>query len=318
VNDSLASVPANAKTSDLKQFPLSCAVLTTRDHVTLALRLTLLLVLYFLQTHGSFTSDENRNAFDPSSNITDVVKHVRYLHDQEPYLSQLQSSQEELEFVLDALSHRPQTAHEILRLPSGDGTFQKRLYSLRVGYAHDVAQEKRRVELLTKAFENRNKALNIQESVSVKRLSILASVFLPMSLASDILSMQSRFVDLHLLLYDFVGVFCIISSFTVLIYFFVQIYYNLESRVKLLPLQSQLRLLKCLVPSIWIVVLTSFVVGMVFRTILGLEILGVGLAAISFVTGSYALLSNFRRWLSMKMMDWAEAGKYGFRTEYSS
>lgn len=48
--------------------------------------------------------------------------------------------------------------------------------------------------------------LNIYESHSIKRLTSLATVFLPLSLAASMLGMQTRFVKLKLLLYDFVGV----------------------------------------------------------------------------------------------------------------
>jgi hypothetical protein len=48
--------------------------------------------------------------------------------------------------------------------------------------------------------------LNIHESQSVKRLTALATGFLPLSLSATLLSMQTRFADLGYLIYDFVGV----------------------------------------------------------------------------------------------------------------
>jgi ABC-type multidrug transport system fused ATPase/permease subunit len=49
-------------------------------------------------------------------------------------------------------------------------------------------------------------ALNIHESHSIRRLTTLATGFLPLSLGASMLSMQTRFADLGLLVYDFVTV----------------------------------------------------------------------------------------------------------------
>lgn len=73
------------------------------------------------------------------------------------------------------------------------------------------------------------KNLSIDDSVSIKRLTVLAAFFLPLSLATSLLSMSTRFKDLHLLLYDFVGVFFLISTFTILGYFALGIYTRLSS-----------------------------------------------------------------------------------------
>ena len=58
----------------------------------------------------------------------------------------------------------------------------------------------------------------IQDSSSTWLLTLLASIFIPMSLATGILSMQIRFADLHFLLYDFVGVVTIIGTIAILIF----------------------------------------------------------------------------------------------------
>ena len=52
---------------------------------------------------------------------------------------------------------------------------------------------------------------------SVKRLTLLAAIFLPLSLASSLLSMSTRTRDLGLLWYDFIG----ISSLLVIVMFFI-------------------------------------------------------------------------------------------------
>ncbi|KIW95812.1 uncharacterized protein Z519_02876 [Cladophialophora bantiana CBS 173.52] len=60
--------------------------------------------------------------------------------------------------------------------------------------------------------------LNVNESRDVKGLTVLAAIFLPLSLSSSILAMSTRLVDLNILLYDFVGVFLILSSIAIVLY----------------------------------------------------------------------------------------------------
>ena len=49
-------------------------------------------------------------------------------------------------------------------------------------------------------------------AIGVTRLTILAAIFLPASLSSSLLAMSTRFKDLNLLLYDFVGVFFLLGA----------------------------------------------------------------------------------------------------------
>lgn len=125
----------------------------------------------------------------------------------------------------------------------------------------------------------------LSESQSVKRLSILASVFLPASLASSILAMTTRFKDLGLVLYDFVGVFVVIASIAITSYVLIP---SLVSSMK-----RQLRQLKMIIhrrtvsPMVWYasylaipwaIILASFLVGMFSNLRNGGIILGAGFA----------------------------------------
>lgn len=58
---------------------------------------------------------------------------------------------------------------------------------------------------------------NIDESSNLRMLTVLATIFLPLSLACGILSMQTRFEDLSYLLYDFCGVIVILLTLVVVI-----------------------------------------------------------------------------------------------------
>lgn len=145
------------------------------------------------------------------------------------------------------------------------------------------------------------KNLSIIDSISVKRLTILAALYLPLSLASSILSMSTRFKDLNLLLYDFVGVFCIATSFTILCFFVLRIYTKLSSadesqlRKKYSPWKIRWWSSKAdddeaeyamvlffkyvFLFCVGAMILASFIVGMVTHITLGLKFLGYGFGA---------------------------------------
>jgi hypothetical protein len=63
--------------------------------------------------------------------------------------------------------------------------------------------------------------IGILEAESVKRLTILATVFLPLSLGTGLLSMQSRISNVHLVLYDYVG---LILNMALLIFIYLAIF----------------------------------------------------------------------------------------------
>ena len=146
------------------------------------------------------------------------------------------------------------------------------------------------------------KNLSIDDSISIKRLTILAAVFLPLSLASSILSMQTRFVQLHSLLYDFLGVFILLASLAFLTYYVLDGFTALSRRDKLwlrreyatwtlrwwssrandahAEIGAKLFLKYSLTVSIWAITIVSFIVGMLLEITLGLKVLGYGVAAL--------------------------------------
>lgn len=74
--------------------------------------------------------------------------------------------------------------------------------------------------LLPARLENRLRAFvissNIQKSSSLWLLILLAGIFLPLSLASLLPSMQTRLVELQFLLYNFCGVLIFCGALTIL------------------------------------------------------------------------------------------------------
>ncbi|KAF1954816.1 hypothetical protein CC80DRAFT_448519 [Byssothecium circinans] len=72
---------------------------------------------------------------------------------------------------------------------------------------------------------------NFNNSLSVWLLALLASIFLPLSLASSLLSMQSRLADLHFLLYDFCGVIVLLGTIVLVIIILLRVYARLAEQL---------------------------------------------------------------------------------------
>ena len=132
----------------------------------------------------------------------------------------------------------------------------------------------------------------MQEAQSVRLLSILASIFLPLSLACGVLSMQTRFAELHYLLYDFFGVLVLLGTIVVVILVALRSY--LWSKVLLTQLDRNRMFRRHIRPNAhiaflcflvlgWGLLLSSFLVGMIKDVRLGLRILGYGVSAALFV-----------------------------------
>ena len=149
---------------------------------------------------------------------------------------------------------------------------------------------------MVERFESRLKFFelfrNVQGSGSIWLLTLLAFIFLPLSLASSVLSMQTRFAELHFLLYDFCGVLMIIGSLTVLIFLGLKLTVVIIDQLTKLKVTNSrvLRMMNLmylpaatvialLVFSLWALIFTSFIVGMIKDVSLGLKILGYGCAA---------------------------------------
>jgi hypothetical protein len=129
---------------------------------------------------------------------------------------------------------------------------------------------------------------NVKQASSVSQLTLLAAFFLPLSLAAGILSMQTRFAELDLLLYDFVGVVVVLAT--------VAIVFGLANRygqdfIKLMIRGQKgrrgtfdrpaFRTLRMIVLSLWwLAILSSFLVGMIKDVVFGLKIFGFEAAGI--------------------------------------
>lgn len=124
---------------------------------------------------------------------------------------------------------------------------------------------------------------SFSESKRLSMLTILASIFLPLSLACGILSMQTRLKDLNYLLYDFCGVVILLLTLVALLLLFVKESMKIASRSSgfLLFLKRFFGVyFAVIILSIWAFILSSFIVGMAVNVRLGGLLLGYGLAGL--------------------------------------
>ncbi|KAI1036149.1 hypothetical protein LB504_011580 [Fusarium proliferatum] len=132
-------------------------------------------------------------------------------------------------------------------------------------------------------------ARSINQTRGVEQLTLLATVFLPLSLADGVLSMQTRFKDLGTLLYDFFGVVVLLATIVLII----MILLNLKAVVNEVDSKLSVRssgyredfrgkvllTIKVGFGAFGCLVLSSFLVGMFKDVSLGAKILGYGVAA---------------------------------------
>jgi hypothetical protein len=142
---------------------------------------------------------------------------------------------------------------------------------------------------ISKRLDQRFRLLELQrqthEATSLRRISLWAGIFLPLSLASSLLSMQTRAMDLHWLVFDWVGLAAVIATFSAGLICVPRIGSRLSIALQSFPIWMQARNMAQIVTYIIgvivaILVLSSFLVGMTTDTDLGLRMLGYGFAAI--------------------------------------
>ena len=81
-------------------------------------------------------------------------------------------------------------------------------------------------------WEQRQVAVENKSAERSVRLTLLAAIFLPLSLSTSLLAMSTRLKNLHLLLYDFVGVAIILSGLVISLYGIIAIIRKLSRSAK--------------------------------------------------------------------------------------
>ncbi|ETS78739.1 hypothetical protein PFICI_08592 [Pestalotiopsis fici W106-1] len=124
----------------------------------------------------------------------------------------------------------------------------------------------------------------IKQSNSLWILSVLASIFLPLSLASGVLSMGTRFKELGPLLYDFCGVVVLLMTLVFVIIAAIWLLMKITDVIARFRRPSHrivervwTSFLICMALLGWGMVLGSFLVGMLDDIQLGGRILGFGM-----------------------------------------
>jgi hypothetical protein len=225
--------------------------------------------------------DPRRISLTPSilNEVTEDVLFCEYVHETSFDITQLVGSS------VDLLS-------ATLEKDIADGTaFRGLQIAIRIECQAQDSLASRLVERLESQLKFFGLFREIQESTSIRLLTLLASIFLPMSLASGILSMQTRFASLHYLLYDFCGVVTIFGTLIVTVFLVLKLFIVLmdqftkaRARFGRWLYYEQVLIwpaafaVSSLVLGFWALIFTSFMVGMIKDIALGLRILGYGCA----------------------------------------
>lgn len=158
---------------------------------------------------------------------------------------------------------------------------------------------------------------SVHESGNLWVLTVLASLFLPLSLACGILSMQTRLKDLHLLLYDFCGVVVLVVTLAALLILLVKLsmriseWFRTATSTWYVGMRNLKILFAVLLFQFWGLVIASFVFGMMMDARTGGIILGVGTAFFaSFAAIAWVWFRVWFRLLWRKIFFWAYSGSF--------
>jgi hypothetical protein len=192
---------------------------------------------------------------------------------------------------------------ESLKLQLTDTPEIRQFQSLAIDLQSTCTDLHRIMATLSATLENHLRLFELSRGLhdaqNVRLLSILASVFLPLSLATGLLSMQTRFADLHYLLYDFFGVLVLLGSIVIVILVILRTHVWWKELLLQLDRNPVFRkhvrpagfvAFLCFFVSVWALLLSSFLVGMVKDVGLGLKILGYGVAAVVGIGGPLPVL----------------------------
>ena len=226
---------------------------------------------------GSSSIGEQESWYRESGDIQSTLKRVRNCGEVCRYTKELG---EVVEFVTKNL--------ELEEGVSADMALH--LLQIRSTSAQLISLAEYNMSQYQQAWDTYRDLLNIREAEGVKRLTVLAAIFLPLSLSASILSMNNRLVDEPLQLFDFVGVFFVVSWLALLVYVLIVMFNKLvsymnadnenaswgpgrwtrfvpvltESPRKLLVIEKTETVLKyTVIPLLWTLLAVSFTISMV-------------------------------------------------------
>jgi hypothetical protein len=226
---------------------------------------------------GASSIAEQESWYRESSDIQSTLKRVRNCAEVCRYAKELN---EVVEFVTKNLEFEEDISANVAL----------HLLQIRSTSAQLISLAEHNMSQYQQTWDTYRDLLNIREAEGVKRLTVLAAIFLPLSLSASILSINNRLVEKPLQLFDFVGVFFIVSWLALLVYALIVMFNKLvrymnadneniswesgkwtrivpvltESPRKLLVIERTETVLKyTAIPLLWTLLTVSFTISMV-------------------------------------------------------
>ncbi|KAF3313476.1 hypothetical protein TWF173_005983 [Orbilia oligospora] len=135
-------------------------------------------------------------------------------------------------------------------------------------------------------YQSRSDTRQHQESRHIRKLAILATIFLPLSLATGLLSMQTRIGELGNLLYDYVGV-VVTLAWVLMLYFALDVNKMKGTALMFFPYP------KAVIFTSLCITMISFQFGMWWEVRRGWMSLGLGIAPVGVMAVLVWLIARF-------------------------
>ncbi|KAF3225636.1 hypothetical protein TWF106_002154 [Orbilia oligospora] len=135
-------------------------------------------------------------------------------------------------------------------------------------------------------YQSRSDTRQRQESRHIRKLAILATIFLPLSLATGLLSMQTRISELGNLLYDYVGV-VVTLAWVLMLYFALDVNKMKGTALMFFPYPKAVMFTSLCITMI------SFQFGMWWEVRRGWMSLGLGIAPVGVMAVLVWLIARF-------------------------
>lgn len=168
-------------------------------------------------------------------------------------------------------------------------SYEQSLRRLEIGSSLLVSNLRRRETLADKRLEVYNQFAQQRQASSLSALTYCAAFFLPLSLAGTFLSMQNRARDLRWIVYDFCGITTVFCTVAALVYLLswawshlktLHLNKRLEKGKTEITVIGQPRYSKFLFGVAWMLMVASFLVGMLHDLRLGLIMLTAPVAVV--------------------------------------
>lgn len=213
-------------------------------------------------THAAVVSGYHQERLDSFEHTQSMLRKAEGIHRLVTYMNSPRA--------LDLVAHESRPSYE------------QSLHRLEIGSSFMISELRRQDEMADKRLDTYNQFAQLRQASSLSAITYCAAFFLPLSLAGTFLSMQSRAQDLHLIVYDFCGmaiIFCSIAGFVYFVFWAWstlktgRLTRNFEKDRFDAYMSSRFHFRRNLISGLWILVVVSFLVGMLHDFRLGLILL---------------------------------------------